>query len=434
MNRELLQVIDQIERERGISREIIIEAVEAAVISASRRRLGTGENLEAILSRDSGEIEVYALKSVVAAVENAMTQISLEDARTLVGEDIAIGDEIEIRKEIEGLGRIAAQTAKQVILQRVRDAERELVFEKYRDRQGELINGVVARVDRGNVYVDLGRCEALLPSRELGPRDHFRRGDRIRAFILEVRQSAQGHQIILSRTHAGLLRRLFELEVPEVYEGIVEILGSVREPGGRGKISVVSHDANVDPVGACVGMKGSRVQAVVRELRGENIDIIPFSENPKDFIANALSPAHISRIALNEAERRAEVVVDESQLSLAIGKRGQNVRLAAKLTGWHIDIGAEGGVAAAVSGAADDGDEMQTTIDALQGLDSRTREALQHGHIQSCDEIVKMDVAELARVTGVAEVEAEALIHAAEQALRRQVDAAAGNGASEVRS
>lgn len=346
MNQELLHLISQISREKGIEKTVLIDAVQSAVLSAARKRYGASDDMKAHLDEQTGQLTIICPKTVVLEdnLVDPDTQIGLEDARE-VQPGVALGDIVEVPYEIGAFGRIAAQAAKQVIIQKVREAERDMVYREFKERQGDLVNGMVARVEReGNIIVDvdLGKIEALLPRREQSFRETFRRGDRIRAFIIEVKRASSGHQVILSRTHPGFLMQLFELEVPEIYEGIVEIKGAVRDSSGRAKIAVMSHDKDVDPVGACVGMKGMRVQAVVQELRGEKIDIIPWVADQEQFVRNALSPAKVSRIHVNEAEKTMLVVVPDDQLSLAIGKRGQNVRLAAKLTHWKIDITSEG--------------------------------------------------------------------------------------------
>lgn len=343
MNQELLHLIEQLCREKGIEKTVLIEAVLSAVLSAARKRFGAAEHLNARFDDATGTITLVSSKVVVDEDDlfDEHTQIHLEEAH-VIDPQVACGDTIEVQHDIEDFGRIAAQTAKQVIIQKVREAERDMVYREFKERQGELVNGMVARVEReGNLIVDLGKTEALLPRREQSFRETFRRSDRIRAYIIEVKRSSSGHQVILSRTHPGFLIRLFELEVPEIYEGIVEIKEAVRDPSGRAKIAVVSHDKDVDPIGACVGMKGMRVQAVVQELRGEKIDIIQWSTDPEQFVRNALSPAKVARVYVNNAEKSVQVIVPEDQLSLAIGKRGQNVRLAAKLTHWRIDIKSE---------------------------------------------------------------------------------------------
>lgn len=337
MSRELLALIDQIGREKGIDSETIVAAVESALVSAAKKRYGAGENVEVRLDRDTGEIEAVSLKTIVEEVNNPQTEVSLDEAREM--DDLAeIGDEIGSLLEMEDLGRIAAQTAKQVIFQRVREAEWEAVHREYSVRVGEIISGVILGQERRNYIVELGKTEALLPVSEQIPREAYRRGDRIRAYLSEVRPSSRGPQVILSRGKADFVSKLFEVEVPEIGEGVVVIKGVVREPGDRTKISVHSTDSSVDPVGACVGVRGSRVQAVVRELRGEKIDIVTWTEDPRTYIGEALSPAVVDKVGVNEAEKSALVVVSEQQLSLAIGKKGQNVRLASKLTGWKIDI------------------------------------------------------------------------------------------------
>lgn len=343
MNQELLHLIEQLCREKGIEKAVLVEAVLSAVLSAARKRFGSAENLQVRFDESTGTITLVSVKDVVDAAELAdpHTQIGLEDAQGL-DPHLQCGDTLEVQHDIEDFGRIAAQTAKQVIIQKVREAERDMVYREFKERQGELVNGMVSRVEReGNLIVDLGKTEALLPRREQSFRETFRRSDRIRAYIIEVKRSSSGHQVILSRTHPGFLIRLFELEVPEIYEGIVEIKEAVRDPSGRAKIAVVSHDKDVDPIGACVGMKGMRVQAVVQELRGEKIDIIQWASDPEQFVRNALSPAKVARVYVHAEDKAMQVVVPEDQLSLAIGKRGQNVRLAAKLTHWRIDIKSE---------------------------------------------------------------------------------------------
>lgn len=337
MNRELLSVIDQIGREKGIESEKIVRAVESALLTAAKKRYGAAENIQVRLDPQTGEIEVISLKKIVEAVTNPQTEISLQEAQK-VDASAELGDEIGSLLQMEDFGRIAAQTAKQVIFQRVREAEWESVHREYSVREGEMISGMILGQERRNYIVELGKTEAILPHQEQVPRESYRRGDRIRAYLLQVKPSSKGPQIVLSRSHPNFVTKLFEMEVPEIAEGVVIIKGVVREPGDRTKIAVFSKDAAVDPVGACVGVRGSRVQAVVRELKGEKIDIITWTDDPRTFIGEALSPAAIEKVGVNEAEKSALVVVSDQQLSLAIGKRGQNVRLAAKLTGWKIDI------------------------------------------------------------------------------------------------
>ncbi len=335
--RDVIAQIDQMGREKGIDKAKVIGAVEAALQTAAKKRFGQSENIQVQIDPKTGEIAVVSLKTIVETVTNPKTEVSLLEARK-VDSGAEVGDEIGDTIGIEELGRIAAQTAKQVICQKVREAEWEAVQREYATRQGDLINGIILGQERRNYLVDLGKTEAILPIQEQIPRESYRRGDRVKAYLLEVRRTPKDVQVILSRTHPQFVSKLFELEVPEVSEKIVEIKGIVREPGDRTKIAVSSRDKAVDPVGACVGIKGSRVQAVVRELRGEKIDIIAWTSDPRVFIAEALNPASIEKVGIDEEKKSALVVVADSQLSLAIGKNGQNVRLAAKLTGWKIDI------------------------------------------------------------------------------------------------
>jgi len=337
MNRELIAVIAQMEREKGIKAQKIISAVESALLSAARKKYDGADNIRVTLDPVTGEIEAVVLKKIVEDVKNPQSEITLEDAKKM-DDSAELGDEIGALLEMEDLGRIAAQTARQVIFQKVREAEWESVHKEYSTRIGEVISGMILGQERRNYIVDLGKAEALLPISEQVPGEAYRRGDRLRAYLLDVKPAAQGPQIILSRAHSQFVVKLFEMEVPEVTEGVVIIKAAVREPGDRTKICVFSKEAKVDPVGACVGVRGSRVQAVVRELRGEKVDIITWTEDPRSFIGEALSPAIIEKVGVNEAEKSALVVVSDQQLSLAIGKKGQNVRLASRLTGWKIDI------------------------------------------------------------------------------------------------
>lgn len=340
MNRELLTVIEQIGRDKGIDSEKIMSAVESAVLNAAKKRYGGNENVQVKLDPETGEIEVISLRQVVETVSDPKQEVSLEEAKE-TDETAEIGDEIGSLLEVTDFGRIAAQTAKQIIFQRVREAEWESVYKDYAGREGELISGIVLGHERRNYIVEVGKTEALLPISEQAPRENYRRGDRVRALLLEVKRSAKGPQIILSRTHPDFVAELFKLEVPEISESIVSIENVVREPGDRTKIAVASKNSSVDPVGACVGVKGSRVQAVVRELRGEKIDIIAWNSDPRVFIGEALNPAVAEKVGIDDDKKTALVVVSDHQLSLAIGRNGQNVRLAAKLTSWKIDIMSE---------------------------------------------------------------------------------------------
>ncbi len=331
---ELLQVADAVAREKGIERDEVLEAMEQAVQKAGRSKYGHEHDIRATIDR---KIRLARFRQVADPIENEFTQISPADA-TARKPGLQLGEFLIEELPPIDFGRIAAQTAKQVIVQKVREAERKRQFEEYKDRKGEIVNGLVKRVEFGNVTVDLGRAEAMLRRDELLPRENFRTGDRVRAYIADVREEPRGPQIFLSRTHPQFMARLFGQEVPEIYDGIIEIKSVARDPGSRAKIAVISNDSSIDPVGACVGMRGSRVQAVVGELQGEKIDIIPWSNDPATFVVNALAPAEVAKVVLDEDAHRIEVVVPDDQLSLAIGRRGQNVRLASMLTGWDIDI------------------------------------------------------------------------------------------------
>src|ERR1700751_2637354 len=334
---ELLQVADSVARDKGIDRDEVLEAMEQAIQKAGRSKYGQDYDIRAEIDRSNGEIRLLRFREVAQTIENEATQIALEAARRLNGE-AEIGDFITDPLPPIDFGRSAAQTAKQVIVQKVRDAERQRQFLEFKDRVTEIVNGLVKRVEFGNVVVDLGRAEAMLRRDELLPRESFHQGERVRAYIYDVRQELRGPQIFLSRTPPQFMAKLFAQEVPEIYDGIIEIKAVARDPGSRAKIAVISRDSGIDPVGACAGMRGSRVQAVVGELQGEKIDIIPWSPHPATFVVNALAPAEVAKVVMDEEQRRVEVVVPDDQLSLAIGRRGQNVRLASQLTGWDIDI------------------------------------------------------------------------------------------------
>ena len=338
----LQQTIEALAKEKGIEPEVIISAIEDAVLTASRKYYKTNENLKTRFNTETAQVELYAVKQIVAEVTDPATQISLAEAQKLYGDEAEVDMEIEFPKSTEVLGRIAAQTAKQVIFQKVREAERENIFAEYNQRIGDVVNGTVKRFENGDIIVEVGRIEAVLPRKEQSRAESYSPGDRVRAVIRAVNRSAKGPQIVLSRTDPALLIKLFEQEVPEIYDGTVVIKGAVREAGDRAKVAVYSRERDVDPVGACVGMKGTRVQSIIRELRGEKIDIVEWSDDPVVFVTNGLSPAKVQRVSVvDDHERVMEVIVEDKQLSLAIGKKGQNVRLAAKLTGWRIDIKSE---------------------------------------------------------------------------------------------
>ncbi|MDP2690127.1 MAG: transcription termination factor NusA [Deltaproteobacteria bacterium] len=336
----LTHIIDQVGKDKGIDKEILIDALETAMLKAAEKRFGPNKIIEAHYMEEAGEIELFLFKDVVEEAADPDIEISLEDARKLDPE-AALGDSLGVKLDSKEFGRIDAQTAKQIIIQKVREAERNIIFNEYSAKKGEIITGIVQRFEKGDIIVDLGRAEAVLPKKEQVRREGYRQGERIRGIVLDVKSEAKGAQVVMSRTHPGFIMKLFQMEVPEIYEGIVEIKGAAREPGDRAKIAVLSNNSDVDPVGACVGVKGSRVQAVVQEVKGEKIDIVHWSDEPAIFVKNTLSPAQISRVIVDDANHAMEVIVPDDQLSLAIGKKGQNVRLAAKLTGWKIDIRTE---------------------------------------------------------------------------------------------
>ena len=340
MSAELLHALNQLENERGINKDVLIEAIEAALISAYKRNFGSSQNVKVSFDSVSGDIKVFALKKIVENPQDDFLEITLEEANR-VDSRLGLEDICEIEVTPKKFGRIAAQTAKQVVVQRIREAERGIIFDEYYNKESDIVTGIIQRSERKNVIIDLGKTEAILAPTEQTPGEEYRFNDRIKAYLVEVKKTTKGPQILLSRTHPGLVKRLFELEVPEIHDGTVEIRSISREPGSRTKIAVYSKDDNVDPVGACVGQRGTRVQAIVDELRGEKIDIIKWSSNPSDFISSSLSPAKVIRVDIIESEKSAKVTVPDFQLSLAIGKEGQNARLAAKLTGWKIDIKSE---------------------------------------------------------------------------------------------
>ncbi|SHJ29437.1 transcription termination factor NusA [Lutispora thermophila] len=340
MNGEFLQAIEQIAKEKGIKEEVLFDAIDAALVTAYKKNYGTSQNVKVTINRENGDVEVYARKTVVEVANDDLLEISLEEAKK-INRNYDIGDIVEIKVTPKNFGRIAAQTAKQVVVQRIREAERSNVYEEFINKEDEIVTGMVQRKEKNNVYIDLGKTEAILGPNEQTPGEVYNIGDRIKTYVVEVKKTTKGPQVILSRTHPGLVKRLFELEVPEIKDGIVEIKSISREAGSRTKMAVYSHDENVDAVGACVGQKGQRVQVIVDELRGEKIDIIEWSSDMAVYVASALSPAKVISVNINKEENTANVIVSDSQLSLAIGKEGQNARLAAKLTGCKIDIKSE---------------------------------------------------------------------------------------------
>ena len=416
MQVNLNQIIEQVGKDKGIDTEVLIAALEEAMVTAARKKLGLKEGVEAKYNQESGEVNVFQFKQVVEVVEDPSTQMTLQEA-LVEDPDARIGDELGVKVDTSDFGRIAAQTAKQVIIQRFKDAERENIYMDYKDRKSEVVNGIVQRFERGDIIVNLGRVEALLPREEQVPRESYRPGDRIRAYILDVRRAQRGPQIILSRTHPSFLMRLFELEVPEVSERIVEIRHAAREPGERAKIAVSSNDSDVDPVGACVGMRGSRVQSVVQELRGERIDIIPWSPDPAKFVCNALSPAEISRVLMDEENRIMEVIVPDDKLSLAIGKKGQNVRLASKLTGWKIDVVSE-------TRAHERNEAARRSMMEIPGIGEMTVAILFMEGYRSAEEVAQASEEDLAQIDGVGAEKGKVLIQAARDLMEAKAKAA----------
>jgi len=413
---ELLQIADAVAREKAIDRGIVIAAMEDAIQKAARSRYGSETEVRAEINPKTGEMRLSRLLLVVDQVENDATQISLGDAKKR-NPAAQVGDFIAEPLPPLEYGRIAAQSAKQVIVQKVREAERDRQYQEYKDRIGDVVNGIVKRVEYGNVVVDLGRGEAIVRRDELLPRETFRNGDRIRAFIYDVRREPRGPQIFLSRTHPQFMAKLFAQEVPEIYDGIVEVKAVARDPGSRAKIAVISRDSSVDPVGACVGMRGSRVQAVVNELQGEKIDIIPWTADPANFVVNALAPAEVAKVVLDEDRQRMEVVVPDQQLSLAIGRRGQNVRLASQLTGWDIDIVTE--QEESEHRQAEFEKRSKLFIEALN-VDEMVGQLLASEGFNSVEELAAVEEKELAGIEGFDEDTARELQTRARDYLNRQ--------------
>jgi N utilization substance protein A len=407
---ELIRVIDQVSREKGVDREVLIKTIEEAVRAAARKKLGQNYDLEVSFNEEMGEIEIFEFKEVVGKVANENMEISLEEAKEIDPES-EVGDSLGIKMDTDVLGRIAAQSAKQVIMQRLREAERDIVYDDYKDRRGEIIHGIAQRFDKGAIIVNLGRTEAELPVKEQIPKESYKQGDRVRAYILDVKQFSRGPQIVLSRTHPNFLSALFENEVPEISERIVTVIQVAREPGSRAKIAVSSKDGDVDPVGACVGMKGSRVQAVVQELRGEKIDIVTWDPDPAKFICNALAPAEIVRVIVDESNQTMEVVVPDDQLSLAIGKRGQNVRLASKLSGWNLDVTSETNYNDALK-------EAYNSLLQLDGVGEATASNLYQQGFRSMEEVAEASVSDLMQVGGIGEEKAGKIIDSAIQGMK----------------
>src|SRR5687767_5095187 len=415
MSATIGQSIDAVCKEHGIDRDIVIEAVKEAVRAAARKQFKSGEEIQVEWAPETG-LEIFASKVVVEEVENPGRELSLDEAKELAGDEVEVGDELQLPLPVEDMGRIAAQTAKQILFQKVRDAERANIYEQYIDKVGDLVNGYVKRFERGDIIVDLGTVESVLPRNQQSRGEQWNQGERIRVVIDDVSKESKGPQVVTSRTSPELLKRLFEMEVPEIYDGTVVIKSAVREPGERAKIAVASTERDVDPVGACVGMKGSRVQAIIRELRGEKIDIIEWSDEPSVFAANALSPAKVNQVRITDIEhRQMEVIVNEDQLSLAIGKRGQNVRLATKLVGWNIDIRSEEElkreVAAQMGAMIASGEAVP--LERLQGMNPAMVSTLADRGVGDIETLANSTVDDIAEFLDVSIDQAEALINAA---------------------
>ncbi|SHO48886.1 transcription termination factor NusA [Desulfopila aestuarii] len=426
---ELKRIIDQISRDRGIDKRLLVEAIEEAVQSAARKKLGSRRDIEVRYNDEYGEVEVFQFRSVVEDPEDEQTEIAYDEAKRL-DPDVQLGDELgEKMPDITDLGRIAAQSAKQVIIHKMKDAEREVIYDMFKDRRGEVVSGIVQRFERGNMIVNLGRTDAILPKDQQIPKRSFKQGDRIRAYLMEVRQTARDSQLVLSRTCDEFLAKLFQMEVPEIAEGIVRIMGVSREPGFRAKIAVSSSESDVDPVGACVGMKGSRVQNVVQELQGERIDIVTWSPDPAKYVYNALAPAHVSMVRVDEDSNSMLVVVPNDQLSLAIGRQGQNVRLASRLLGWRIDVKSE----QRWNNLQDPGYQ---SILALPGVEESLADQIVGKGIFSVVNLAGRPVEDLLVIRSLDEETAARLIEAAKAALSKMTEEEreeiAGNAADEV--
>ncbi|MEN6330657.1 MAG: transcription termination factor NusA [Smithella sp.] len=411
---ELKRLIEQMGKDRGIDKQIITEALEAAMLTAARKKLGQHVDIEVHYNDEVGEIEVFQFKTVVDKVLDPEMQISKEEAQKTLDEDAQPGDSLGMKMDTTSFGRIAVQMAKQIIIQRVKDAERDNIYDEYKDRKGELVNGFVQRFEGGSIIVNLGRAEGVLPLAEQIHRETYKRGERIRSYIVDVKKNAKGSQILLSRTHPSFLRALFEVEVPEISEGLIDIISVVREPGKRGKIAVKAKDKDIDPVGACVGMRGSRVQSVVQELHGEKIDIIPYTEDAAKYVSSALSPAKVSRVFIDEENRTMTVIVPDDQLSLAIGKNGQNVRLAVKLTGWKIDMKSE-------TMASAKEEEGYKALEVIPGIEPAMAESVFNKGIKSIAMLAATEPEVLSSIPGISETTAKQWIEDAGKILDKEL-------------
>ncbi len=413
MSNVITQTIEQISKDKNIDPKIIIAALEDAMIAASRKYYKTNEDINARFDPETGVVEIFAVKRVVEKVENPSLEIPLEEAKQ-IDESLELDDTVEIPKPMDVLGRIAAQTAKQVILQKVREAERQNIYNEYSQKIGEMVNGIVKRFEGPDIIVDIGKTEALLPLREQSRAETYKQGERIRAVIVKVLPVAKGPQVILSRTDPEILLRLFEMEIPEIYDGTIVVKNAVHEPGDRAKVAVASLDRDVDPVGACVGMKGSRINSIIRELKGEKIDIVQWSDDPAQYAANALNPAKISKVLIiDPAEKRMEVIVEEKQQSLAIGKKGQNVRLASKLIGWQIDIKSEEQKKQEVLSVMESLTSSSTSLSELEGVSERIIEKLREAGIENVERILEMGEEKLKEIPGIGDKTAAKIMEAA---------------------
>jgi len=413
MSNIIAQTIEQISKEKNVDPKIIISALEDAMVAASRKFYKTNEDINARFDPETGMVEIFAVRRVVETVENPSLEISLSEAKE-IDETLEIDDTVEIPKPTDVLGRIAAQTAKQVILQKVREAERQNIFNEYSQKIGEMVNGVAKRFEGPDIIVDIGKTEALLPLREQSRAETYKQGERIRAVIVKVLPVAKGPQVILSRTDPQLLIRLFEMEIPEIYDGTIVVKSAVHEPGDRAKVAVASLDRDVDPVGACVGMKGSRINSIIRELRGEKIDIVQWSEDPAQYAANALNPAKISKVLIiDPSEKRMEVIVEEKQQSLAIGKKGQNVRLASRLIGWQIDVKSEEQKKQEVLSVMESLTSSSTSLTELEGISDRLIERLREARIENVERILELGEEKLMEIPGIGDKTAAKIMEAA---------------------
>jgi N utilization substance protein A len=412
MTTDLDRILEEVRKDKDLDKQILIKTLEAALLKAAKNRYGYSSDIEAHFNPELGEVELFQFRIVVEEIKNPRTEITLEESKNLDPE-AQIGDSLGVKLNTADFGRIAAQAAKQVIIQNIREAERENIYQNYKDRKGELVNGIVQRFDKGNIIVNMGKAEAILPVKEQVSRERYRLRDRIKAYILDIKKATRDPQIVLSRTHTRFISELFKVEVPEISEGIVAIKNVAREPGVRTKISVTTSNPDVDPVGACVGSKGSRVQNIVQELKGEKIDIITWSDDPAKYVCNALAPAEISEVIVYNERRSMEIIVPDNQTSLAIGKRGQNVRLAVKLTGWKIDIKSK-------TEAEGESENALKQLTLIPGVGETTARILFNEGYSTPADISKLEVKELMKLPGLGEKKAQTIKQAAEDFIKEQ--------------